>query len=112
LRLGIGHHLALLPVKNVAQKKLLAESAIAGGWTAEELRAEVARLQKPHAGGRPPSPPLHILIERAAKLFHPDGLLSMIHENADQISPSEQRRLLAKAQAITASLERIQRILI
>ena len=112
LRLGPAHHVALLPLQNRDEKKLLAESAVEERWTVVQLRDRVRRLKKPHPGGRRPRPPLAILVEATLRLYDKELLKTALYEDLDAIAPAEARRLLTGVVGLQGHLERIQLVLV
>lgn len=107
-QLGVRHHRALLPVKDGAEKKVLAEAAVEAHWTAEELGKKVRRIHKTHAGGRSRQPGVRLFVERASRAV--EGVdTATLHAGFEQVNAVERRRLLARVNAMQAVLERVEK---
>jgi hypothetical protein len=109
-QLGVRQHHALLPLKDPAEKKQLAERAVDEGWTADELRRRVRKIHKPHPGGAPRMPAVCRLVTRASRLFEgtPPGDLKV---DLDRVPAAECRRMLARVSALRAVLDRVEHLL-
>lgn len=108
-RLRQDHHLALLPLRDPEEKKVLAEAALEAEWSATELRQKVKTLQQPHPGGRAPEPQLAVLLGRMERLV--DGADGRILADLDRLAPAEVRRLLAIVRKSEGLLERAKKAL-
>jgi hypothetical protein len=105
-RLPATQHVVLLPLHDRKQKRELAEAAIAEGWTVSQLRRQVKRLHRPHAGGRPREPAIRRLVTRLEAAFEdlPQG-----DAGIDALSPADRRHLLGRVNSLQAALERLER---
>lgn len=112
-QLPVTHHLELLPLKDPAEKRLLAETAVAKGWTVRDLRRERGRLQKPHAGGRPSEPTVRVAVGRAARaiLDEPSSAIEL-RRGLESVDAKEARGLLKKVEAMQRELERWEKLLV
>ncbi len=108
--LGVRHHRALLPVKNPAEKKLLAEAAVDSGWSAEELKKKVRSVQGKHGGGRPAQPALVVLVRQLDRLLA-KAKPALYRAQLPQIEASSARRLLGRVNAAQALLEKLEKLL-
>ena len=109
-QLGVDQHRALLPVRDPADKKLLAEAAVDARWTAEELRRKVRGIQRPHLGGRPTEPAARVLIRALDRTL--GGVdFARLRGEADAIEAAEARRLLGRVNAAQGILERLEKLL-
>lgn len=100
-------HRALLPVRDVAEKRQLAASAAEGRWTYEQLRTRVAKVQRKHAGGRPREPAVRVLLRRLGAQIagtSPEAL----REEVRGLEPAEARRLLGEVERLQAFLEKLE----
>lgn len=112
-RLPMTHHLEILPLKDPAEKRLLAEAAVASAWTVRDLRRERGRLQEPHPGGRPPEPALRIAVGRAARLLVGDKVpTAELRRGLDGVAAKEARQLLRQVEAMQRELERWEKLLV
>ena len=110
LRLGIRQHRLLLPVEDVNEKKLLAEAAVDAGWSAEELRTKIPRLQKRHPGGRPKEPGLRVFLARAARTIV-NIEVPQLRRGLDEIGAAERRHLRSQINAMRTMLDRAEKLL-
>src|SRR5437762_1053167 len=86
-------------IVRVGEKKLLAEAAVDAGWSAEELRTKIPRLQKRHPGGRPKEPALRVFLARAARTIE-NVQVADLRKGLDAISPAERRHLRSQIGAL------------
>ena len=110
LKLSVSQHEALLPLKNLDEKRVLAEAAVTSRWSVEKLESQVRRLHRPHKGGRPVEPGMRVLVRRLDKLLV-EALREGLDSGLDDLSPAEARRLLAMVNGSQATLERIEKLL-
>ncbi|MSP60462.1 MAG: hypothetical protein EXR72_08985 [Myxococcales bacterium] len=108
--LGTVQHRLLLPVKDATEKRLLAEAATGNQWTAEQLRRQVRRVVKPHAGGRRPEPALVVFLRRSASAMR-GGDATQFREEAEGLLPAVAKRLLGSVNHMQATLERLEKLL-
>ena len=110
-RLGVAQHRVLLPLRNVEEKKLLAETAAESGWTVEDLRTRVGKLQKRHRGGRRARPPVALLVARIGRSFD-EQMLARRRESIDSLEQGEVKKLLGTIQTARRHLETLERELV
>lgn len=111
-RLGPTHHIALLPVRDPDEKRLLALAAANERWTVDVLRREVRRIQDTHPGGRPRLPRLRLLVDRATRLLLGDEPIGVRTEDLEAITPEDAQRLIRRVNALQAALERVEKQLL
>lgn len=109
-RLTMRQHRALLPVKEIAEKKQLAEEAVMACLTAGELSQKVRHVQKPHAGGRAKEPPARRVLGRMLALVE-EVTAKDLQDGLDAISPAEARQQLANLKVIRTRLAQVERAL-
>lgn len=108
-RLGVRQHRALLPVKDHAEKKRLADTAIQENWTAAELQKQVRRVQRPHAGGRTKAPEVRRVVNRAWSTLQ--GIkVTDLQIDLTGLDATEAKELLTRVNAMQTTLERIERL--
>lgn len=112
-RLGISRVRALLPVKDVTQRKLLAEHAVSSSWPVAQLKARVREIAPAHAGGRPARPAVQRLVERTAKLFEEEAAdAAALRRGADELSPKMARALLVRLNRLKTAQARVEELLV
>lgn len=107
-RLTVEHHRALLPLRDESEKKQLAEKSAEVGWTSDELRKQLRRVQRPHAGGRPARPAVSLLVDRVDRVLV-GASASEIKVELGELDQPEVRRLIGRVNAAQSALERIER---
>jgi hypothetical protein len=112
-QLPVTHHVALLPVRDIEIKRLLARLAVDEEWTVQTLRAEIGKRQKPSAGGRPPDPPVQYLVNALHRPFESDETpLDDLEAGLDRIDQTEAKRLLGKLNQVRSHLDRLEKVLV
>jgi hypothetical protein len=107
-RLSSSQHRALLPVSDPQEKKLLAEAAVDGHWSYQKLRGQVVKIRKPHPGGRPREPIARVILRRVERALAADDLA---RAESERLPPSEAKGLLASANRLRATMERLELML-
>ena len=114
-RLGVKKVRALVPLKVPAQRKQIAEEALAANWHVERVRERVGQLIEPHAGGRPQRPPVARVVGRIAKLLGPgsEGAdATLLRAGIDGVDAAQASQLLDEVMRARSSLERIEKLLV
>ena len=68
------HHTLLLSLERPDEKVEVGQRAVSGGWTRNQLQAEVTRRRASGRRGRPPIPPLVKALHRIETLLSDDAL--------------------------------------
>lgn len=105
-QLGYSHHLALLPVKDLAVKIALARQAVDQGLTRRQLEAAVRQAKEPSRAGRPPLPVFVMSVNRLRKLLDDDRAF----DELDKVSELGQDQARAALDTVVAMRQRCERL--
>jgi hypothetical protein len=107
--LTAGHHVELLPLRQIEQKISLARRAVDGAMTTKELRKEVRREQKPRGGGRPKLPEVLVLTGRMARTAHRVDVARLVKASAiKELDEGQRGRVMQNLWAVRALIEKIE----
>lgn len=110
--LGVSRLRLVARIRDDQQRRLVAETATASGWTVDKLQERLRKLQRPHAGGRPSQPAVAGAVTRLDRAVAEElGDMEALHDDADEVAPRAARALLGRVNHMQERMEKLEKLL-